>query len=203
MEPIQASHFGGTFGQLLLWNLYAVFYTRCLSFLSTIMQKVKNDQKLKSRVGSCVNVTRLDLNLWNLFTERAKTTHDFSETLLREIDVTDKKSLFVYGVFFFTKHTQVHPHEHPVTQSGLPLLKAGLWYCPHCYLLKTNLITGARKQLFGRFCSFSQSSPHLEETKIKLAKNRIILATQSRPIDTRRYTARLKVKAKMNNKIWY
>ena len=51
----QASNFGGTFDQLLLWIFLWKFHRRCLSTSSIPWcKKVKNDQKLKSR-GSCLN----------------------------------------------------------------------------------------------------------------------------------------------------
>ena len=48
----QNSNFGGTFDQLFLWIFLWKFHRRCLSTSSIqCLQKVKNDQKLKSRVS--------------------------------------------------------------------------------------------------------------------------------------------------------
>ena len=52
---MQASNFGGTFDQLFLWNFFMKFSQKMpLCFFYTMVQKVKNDQKLKSR-GPALN----------------------------------------------------------------------------------------------------------------------------------------------------
>ena len=49
-NPTQASNFGSTFDQLFLRIFLSNFHTRCPStFFHTVVQKVKNDPKLKSR----------------------------------------------------------------------------------------------------------------------------------------------------------
>ena len=54
-NPMQASNFGGTFDHLFLWICLWNFHRRCVSTSSIPWcKKVKNDQKLKSRAGSCL-----------------------------------------------------------------------------------------------------------------------------------------------------
>ena len=52
---MQANNFGGSFDQLFLWIFSWNFHRRCLStFSRPWCKKVINDQKLKSRGGSCL-----------------------------------------------------------------------------------------------------------------------------------------------------
>ena len=54
-NPTWVSNFGGTFDQLFLWNFLMEFSHKMPLYLSyTMLQKVKNDQKLKSRGGGGV-----------------------------------------------------------------------------------------------------------------------------------------------------
>ena len=58
---MQASKFGGTFDQLFLWIFSWNFHRRRLSTSSIPWcKKVKNDQKPKSRGGSCLNSFKCD-----------------------------------------------------------------------------------------------------------------------------------------------
>ena len=65
---MQAPNFGGTFDQLFLWIFSWNFYRRCLSTFSTPWcQKVKNDQKLKSRGGPALMQLSYLLKRWKRF----------------------------------------------------------------------------------------------------------------------------------------
>ena len=71
-NPKQLSNFGGTFDQLFLWIFLWNFHKRCLSISSIPWcKKVKNDQKLKSRVGLLRTKIILFPKMWWFFLPRS------------------------------------------------------------------------------------------------------------------------------------
>ena len=73
---MQASNFGGTFDQLVLWSFYDIFTEDASPFfLYHGEKKVKNDQKLKSSEGgggSCLNGIQTDPPVSAQYTARLR-----------------------------------------------------------------------------------------------------------------------------------